>query len=230
MAAATKTPIQLKSIADEVVDILQGAIISGEYPPGQRLVERELTARFGVSSIPIREALHELESRGLVAMRHNHGCSVISLSAEELREIAKLRRVLEPKVIQWAAAKMTPEAAENIKRQLDRLIAAARAKDVSDYFYHDLIFHRLIWEASGNRYAAKALDSAVGSLFVSGLRRVKESGRLNLAAEANKHTLMFEALRDRKGALAARILLSIADSFEARLDPKSGGGENQNDD
>lgn len=83
--------------------MLQREIIAGGYRPGQRLVERGLVRRFGVSSIPIREALVELEGRGLVARRHNCGCSVIQLTTDEAIRICELRRVLEPRVMEWAA-------------------------------------------------------------------------------------------------------------------------------
>src|SRR5436190_21245666 len=57
--------ISSKSLGEEIVDELQREIIRGGFRPGQRLVERELIRRFGVSSIPVREALQELENRGL---------------------------------------------------------------------------------------------------------------------------------------------------------------------
>ena len=79
-------------------------------------MERELIQRFGVSSIPIREALLELESRGLVTRRHNCGCSVIQLRPEEAARICELWRVLEPKMMERAAVRITPAA---IERQAD---------------------------------------------------------------------------------------------------------------
>src|SRR5882757_6649847 len=91
--------IQPKSLGEEIVEVLQREIIGGDFRPGQRLVERELIKRFGVSSIPVREALQELENRGLVVRRHNCGCSVIQLTPREAARICELRRVLEPKVV-----------------------------------------------------------------------------------------------------------------------------------
>ena len=73
--------IQSKSLREEIVEVIQRDIIAGHFRPGQRLVERELVQRFRVSSIPIREALQELENRGLVIRRHNFGCSVIQLTS-----------------------------------------------------------------------------------------------------------------------------------------------------
>src|SRR5580765_167519 len=116
-----QTPIHPKSLGEEIVEVLQREIIAGGFRPGQRLVERELIKRFGVSSIPIREALQELENRGLVVKRHNCGCSVVQLTPTELGRICELRRVLEPKVMEWAAARITPAMVDRLGAQLLRL-------------------------------------------------------------------------------------------------------------
>ena len=91
--------IRPKSLAQDIVGVLQREIIAGGYHPGQRLVERELIRRFGVSSIPIREALLELEDRGLVVRRHNCGCSVTQLTPAEAARICELRRVDRKSVV-----------------------------------------------------------------------------------------------------------------------------------
>src|SRR5579863_6409541 len=118
-------PIRPKSLGEEIVDVLQREIIGGQFNPGQRLVERELIRRFGVSSIPVREALQELEDRGLVVKRHNCGCSVIQLTAKEAARICELRRVLEPKVMEWAAERISRDPAEALRGQLGQVEDAA---------------------------------------------------------------------------------------------------------
>lgn len=209
----TLPEIHAKSLRDEIADVLERAILTGVYEPGRRLVERELIERFGVSSIPVREALQELENRGLVTRRHNYGCSVVQLSAEDVAAIIELRRALEPKVIEWAAARITPQRARELEAQLGKLAAAAEAGDLSGFFHADLLLHKMIWETSGNRYAARALETALGSLFASGLGG-PEARDIDLRREVRKHQRMLKALRSRDGARAAAALLDIAQGFE----------------
>src|SRR6202162_6188334 len=114
-SAARKRPLRPKSLGVEIVEVLQRDIIGGKLKPGQRLVERELIRRFGISSIPIREALQELQNRGLAVKRHNCGCSVVHLSRVEVARICELRRVLEPQVVEWAAARITKEGAARLE-------------------------------------------------------------------------------------------------------------------
>lgn len=209
-----RAEIRPRSLREEVANLLQRAIITGTYKPGQRLVERELITQFGVSSIPIREALQDLESRGLVVKRHNYGCSVIQLGPEDLERICDLRRVLEPQMAAWAAARMTKEQGCKLQDQLDRMTTAANAGDLSSFFHDDLLFHQLMWEAADNRYAMKALESALGSLFAAGLIRGKESKSLDLHQVVHKHACLLEALRAADGAAAAQVLMDIAGNLE----------------
>jgi DNA-binding GntR family transcriptional regulator len=217
MAARTESAaalIQQKPLSDEIVGILQRDIIGGVLGPGQRLVERELIRRFGVSSIPVREALLELEARGLVVKRHNCGCSVIHLTSTEAERICQLRRVLEPKVMEWAAERIKPEAIDALAVQLGRLEQAAATNDLAAFFHEDLAFHRMIWDAADNPYAVRALETMMGSLFASGLIGSRDRQSIDLLAEFAKHVRLFDAIRDHDSQRAALALLEIAAGFE----------------
>jgi DNA-binding GntR family transcriptional regulator len=207
-------------LRDELVARLQQDILTGVFQPGQRVVERELIGRFGVSSIPVREALQDLESRGLLVRRPNHGYSVVRLSREEALRICELRRALEPKLVEWAAERITPAQVADLERQLDQIDAAARSGDMAAFFHTDLLFHRKLWETSGNPYAARALETAMGSLFASGLARSEQASKAGKAAaidrvaEVEKHRRMTEAIKERDAQRAALALLEIAAGFE----------------
>jgi DNA-binding GntR family transcriptional regulator len=216
-ATALKAHIRPKSLREQVVEVLERAIITGAYAPGQRLVERELVEQFGVSSIPIREALQELENRGLVTKRHNYGCTVVELSAEEVEGICTLRQLLEPKVIEWAAARIDASGVKRLREPLSRMARAAEADDLAEFYHSDLLFHKIIWEISGNRWAARALETALGSLFVAGMIGGHESGKLDLVREAKKHERLLKLLEAGDGEEAASVLSDIASGFERHL-------------
>jgi DNA-binding GntR family transcriptional regulator len=220
MPARTETAanrIQQKPLADEIVEVLQRDIIGGVLGPGQRLVERELIRRFGVSSIPVREALLELEARGLVVKRHNCGCSVIQLTATEAVRICQLRRLLEAKVMEWAAERITEKGIKNLGIQFRRLEKAAAAGDLAAFFHEDLAFHRMIWDAADNPYAVRALETMMGSLFASGLICSREGDLIDLMGEFAKHHRLFDAIREHDAQRAALALLEIAAGFEKHL-------------
>jgi DNA-binding GntR family transcriptional regulator len=204
---------------DRIAQVLERDIVTGLFPPGHRLVERELTLRFGVSSIPVREALQDLEGRGLVTRRPNCGYSVVELSVAELRAICQLRRILEPEVVRWTTERLTGEGAALLREQHARFAAAAAADQVSDFFHEDLQFHRLIWDLSGNRFAARALHAALGSLFSANISQARRQGQIDLQVEVRKHEVLLNQILNGDADAAAATLLSIADYFERTLPP-----------
>jgi len=217
---ALRSRARRHSLRDEIVVAMQKAIVSGAYRPGQRLVERELGARFGVSSIPVREALQVLETQGLVARRPNYGCSVIQLEDEELARISELRMVLEPKVLEWASERLDDAARDRLAAQMEHLAAAAESGDPGEFLYQDFCFHRLLWEIAGNKYAARTLETVLGSLLACGLRRVGDLKDLDLTSLANEHRRMLEALWAHDGKAAAAILLQIAEAYRLPMDDR----------
>lgn len=81
---------------NDIADALRAAIVDGVYPPGHRVVQEELADRFGVSRIPLREAIRTLVGEGLLRSGSGRGTFVTSLDLEEIDEIYDLRRLVEP--------------------------------------------------------------------------------------------------------------------------------------
>jgi DNA-binding GntR family transcriptional regulator len=213
----TNQRINAKNLRDDIVESLQRSIILGLYKPGEPLVERELAEKFGVSSIPVREALQELESRGLVARRPNRSSCVIELSRAELDQMFELRNLVEPQVIEWAGERMTAEQAQTLQPLVEDLRRAAEQNDFAQFFYRDLQLHRRIWELSGNRYATQTLERAVGPLFAYGLMRDHNAGQIDLKREVEKHEQMVKALCNGRVEEAAGTLGRIARGFEKNV-------------
>lgn len=221
-AALFVRPISLRH---QIASALVRDILTGVYKPGQRLVERTLVKRFGVSAIPIREALQDLENQGLLIKRVNAGCSVIALSREEAIQICLFRKALEPQVISWAASRITAEFEASLRAKLAAMRAAADSDDLPAFFLADLEFHETLWAAADNRWAARALFTAVGSLFATGLMASQRSGIVDVRAEVMKHEKMLACLLAKDGASAAACLVDIAGSFEQRVLPAIGAPE-----
>src|SRR6478752_7016094 len=94
---------------DLIAETLRDEILRGAIPPGAALRQEELAERFGVSRLPVRDALMRLETQGLVHVYPNRGAFVISLSAEEVREIYEMRLLLEGDILERAVPRMTEE-------------------------------------------------------------------------------------------------------------------------
>lgn len=218
-----------RPLRTQIADDLEAAILMGDYEPGARLIERELVERFGASSIPVREALQDLEGRGLVVKLPNVGCRVVDMTVEDVKAVIEMRRVLEPAVAGWAAQRITAEWRERLKAQWQRMDEAARRNDLVSCFHEDLAFHRMIWRIADNPFAARALELSARSLFASGIVRGARSGRLNLKQEVQKHKGLLESILDGDAERASKTLAEIAAGFEGCLvenaAAKASGGE-----
>lgn len=106
-----------------VRDQLRQQILSGELPGGARLVQTQVAADFSVSTTPVREALLDLASEGLVRFDSHRGAVVSQPNIQELWETFELRRVLEPMVMRLAVPEVTPGIANRLDELCDRMEA-----------------------------------------------------------------------------------------------------------
>src|SRR6202165_4723685 len=81
--------------SESLVDALRDGILTGRYAPGTRLVQEDLAVAFGISRIPLREALRRLEGEGLVVISPNRGAIVRPLSPKDVVDLYDLRLALE---------------------------------------------------------------------------------------------------------------------------------------
>jgi DNA-binding GntR family transcriptional regulator len=155
------TPSTLKS---HIFTGLRDAIVSGRYRPGDRLNESKLAREFGVSRIPVREALMQLQEHGLVMNHERRGMFVTRLNEEDVQRINSLRVVLEAEALKLCRLKISKKDAARLNSIMARMEAWTERTEM-DAAALDLQFHRTLWEAAGNPYLTKTLDSLVTSLF-----------------------------------------------------------------
>lgn len=117
-------------VRDEVVDRLREAIKLGRLAPGQRLKERELCERTGVSRTSVREALRQLESEGLVTHIPRKGPAVASISVDEAAAIYDVRKVLEPRMVALFVENASDGEADELRRAMDQLESVAGSGDM----------------------------------------------------------------------------------------------------
>ncbi|HEV8250144.1 MAG TPA: GntR family transcriptional regulator [Gaiellaceae bacterium] len=193
-------------LRDQVKEILLERILSGDYAPGDRLVETRIAKELGTSQAPVREALRELELLRFVESAPFRGSWVREVSEEELGEIYPVRAAIEEVAARAAAVRLDGEVAA-LEAEID---AMRNAADLHDQVEHDVRFHRLIVEASGNRTLAEVWDSlrvearTVITAVKTGIDR-KEI--------AEMHVPIVEALRQRDPQRAGRAVREHVERF-----------------
>lgn len=140
-----------QNIAEQVADELRAAIQSGELAPGERLVERKLADRLGVSHIPVREALTRLAEERLITREPRRGARVAKLSAQDLEEISSLRIVLE----QFMAIRVQERWSEESAARLGTIIqdmSDAAPGDIAEVLRQDRLFHETLADLAEHRF------------------------------------------------------------------------------
>lgn len=160
-AEGRPTPSTLKS---HIFNRLRDAIVSGRYRPGERLNESKIAREFGISRIPVREALMQLQESGLVMNHERRGMFVTLLSEEDVQRINSLRVVLEAEALKLCRLKISKKDAARLSDVVARMEVWSERTEM-DAAALDLEFHRTMWEAAGNPYLTRALDCLVTSLF-----------------------------------------------------------------
>lgn len=148
--------MKAKMRPEEIARLLRRAIREREFLPGDQLNQDELAKRFGVSRIPLREALRTLAGEGLIVMRPNFGAVVTEVRAEEMRELYGLRLQLEPSLAADIVEKCKPQDLEELRGILARMDEAARA-DVDRWADLHYLFHRRIDEISERQHTLRLL-------------------------------------------------------------------------
>ena len=114
-----------RSKKDSVLDALRAAIVSGELRPGKKLVIDELAAQFGISAIPVREALQQLQADGLIIIEPHVGATVTPIEPDLVEEVFELLEGLELMSARRACTRMTGEQfdeLEAIVTQMDGML------------------------------------------------------------------------------------------------------------
>lgn len=140
-----------------VYTALREQIITGELKPGGRISLRELAAKFGVSEIPVREALKRLEASGLVVHEPHRGWRVSVLTRQEYEETAEIRMLLEVEAAVRSVTRITEEGIQKLEAYLD-LMERAVGHDHIAYKEAHQEFHFTLYRFCGNSHLVRLVE------------------------------------------------------------------------
>jgi DNA-binding GntR family transcriptional regulator len=150
-----------RSIGEMVYEVIRQAIISGAFAPGERLRQESLAAAIGVSRLPVRSALVQLESEGLVTFHPRRGAVVRSLTLAQIREIYETRELLESHALAKSMATMTPQRL----KELRQLASAMDAEHEGGGFVDTRVaFYRALYDAENNPQLVEIIETLRSSV------------------------------------------------------------------
>ncbi len=184
-----------------IVESLREAILKGKIKGGQALRQEELANSFGVSRIPVREALRQLEAEGLITIYPNRGAIVTELSASEAQELYEMRAALETAALKAAFPELTEERLQQAEAILLKIEQEA---DVSRWGELNWEFHAALYAAAKRPRMFSLIQNL--HLSIDRYMRLELSVMEHQAVSQQEHRQLLAACRDKDLTLALAIL------------------------
>jgi DNA-binding GntR family transcriptional regulator len=219
----TAEPLEAVSLVDLAARRLRAEILSGELAPGERIVEEQLTRRFGTSRAPLREALRLLGQQGLVEHLPRRGVRVTQLSARDIDELFTLRDALEQFAVRCAAAGADEAGLDAMAAAVEAMECATAAGDTVAQDAAHRAFHLALVARSGHRHLIDVYEPVILKLqlyMATNLRR--EAVQRPSAEGPLRHHRLYEAVRG--GDLATIVDALSHHGARTYLAPELDGG------
>lgn len=196
---------------DVIRDTIEHDILTGKLGPGRKLNEDAIAARHGASRTPVREALQQLASKGLVTLRSHAGAFVSELTITELAEMFETMSFLESACAALAAVRHTAEDRERLSAAHQRCAEAAARGDPVTFYSANARFHECVYAASHNGYLATQTVALRDRLEVYRREATFHPGLIALTMR--EHEEIIRSIFDMDEAQAARKMRSHLDTL-----------------
>ena len=182
-------------LSESLLGKLQRDILTGEFKPGKKLTEQELCSRYMVSRTPVREALKQLETDGLVENILNRGAFVVGMSDQDYEDMFELRKIYEIQAVKWAIERISEEEMEKLEETFEFMEFYTLRNDIDKMLTINTGFHQVIYEASHNRQLKKLLSSYQNFVKYKNAESVYYDDYLQSVLE--EHRAIFKAFVDK---------------------------------
>ncbi len=208
------TRLSTQTLRQQVYDQLRDKIISAGVLPGETLSLRGLSKEFGVSLMPIREALWQLESERVVVIEANRRIRVNTLTEAEIRDLYQVRLFLETTAAERSCG-LRPDSALPVARALLEQTARYLKRSPRRYIQANFAFHRTIYRYCGSEIFLRLIDllwARIGPYFY--YAQLRED--VDLSASQRHHEAMYEAWASRD---AVRMVKAIRNDLASPIHP-----------
>lgn len=190
----TLTTLQTTRLADSVYNLLRERILSGSFPPGDKLNVDALARQLGTSHTPVKVALAKLATEGIVQIQPRRGTYVARVAEQEIGEVLAIRRALELLAAETIVEHITEQdivELEKIVRQIEQ------AADVDTHAKKNAEFHRRLVELSGNRTLAELYNQLHAHIHIALIHARSTTWRARSSPERIEHRAILDALKRR---------------------------------
>jgi DNA-binding GntR family transcriptional regulator len=192
------------SLREQAGQVIRAGILAGELAAGEIYSASYLAERLGVSPTPVREAMLDLASGGLVEPVRNRGFRVLSPDEEDLDEISELRVMLEVPAMRAVVERASDAQLAALADVVAEIESAAEAGDVAAFLLSDREFHLGLLKLHGNGRLLRLVAQLRDQTRLAGITELAREG--NLTASAREHREILESLRRRDADRAEALM------------------------
>lgn len=175
---ADASPLSRSSLVDGAYGEIRSRILDGRIPPGSRITVRPIADQLRLSATPIKAALVRLEREGLISAQLHRGFFVPNLGGDDMREIYELREALDPVAAYLAASgEHAVYRATSLADLCDAQAAHLARGDIDAYRQADIVFHRTLWQVSGNSRILRAGEPLLDQMLLGNALSARRPGR-----------------------------------------------------
>lgn len=211
MSQTSPTRLQSRAYTE-----LRRLIVSGEFPPGTFLSERQLAAQLGMSKTPIHVALERLESEGFVTISAQQGIVVRGMSVEDIIDHYELREAIESWTVRRLAGKLRPAQITELQKNLDRQKQALCESDLHQLMHLDEQMHFLLASYLGNREIVSSMERLRDKIHQV-ILRVTDSDRARPAESTAEHEAILDAVISGRPDDAAQFMIAHLEAGKRRI-------------
>ena len=208
------------SLAKLVRDDTLALILKGVLVPGQRINEPDVASRLQVSRVPVREALRELESSGLVVSRKHSGVFVRQLDDLEIRDLYQMRGLLDGfagRCVAQLPLSQRVALSKLLSKVTSAMLQACSKQDVQTYYAENLRFHWELVQAAGNRQLLETYRGIVQKLHLSRLKNLSHG--VSMRVSIAEHADIVNAVRQADAAQCETLMAQhVGDAYQRLMD------------
>jgi DNA-binding GntR family transcriptional regulator len=211
----SRSGIQAASLTDQVYSLLERQIVEGRMKPGERIREKDLSQRLGISRTPIREALLKLEMAGVVVCNSRRSYNVRILTADDVNEVFEILGLLEGAAVTSVAQEIAEDDLALLERYNEKMAETAKTLDFHAFGAWNEKFHDVFLSKSRNRSLREVCHSIRRQIYVFPVR--PGSLRHLIGQSVREHLEIIRLVRAKEAAALGAYFREVHWNYQSHL-------------
>ena len=193
----------------KVYNVIMKEILSGHFKPGDKVLIKNLSSKYNVSTTPIREALTKLENEGVLSKEPYKSYEIREYSNEEIKKIYEARMIMETQVVKLATNKLNNKMKKRFENILDRSHKVIQEEKYEEFNECNSAFHFCIFEAADNNYLLEMMQNMNKQIMILNYQAFPEYNEQKierLKKALKEHQAIYDYIKEKNAEEASNLM------------------------